>query len=220
MSDRFPQITMDAVYGVCHYAVVNIHEAFFPGETFGTENLPTDGGFIIAANHASFLDPPFVGSQVPRQMCFFARKTLWKRGVASWWLDTVEAIPVDRDAGSDVASVKRVLRALNQGKALILFPEGTRSRTGELQSPKAGVGLLACRTGVAVVPARVYGTFEAFGRAGSLRLGTPISVVFGRPLGPAEYDDPTAGRERYQHASERIMAAIAALKPPPPPLVV
>ncbi|OHE79399.1 MAG: glycerol acyltransferase [Verrucomicrobia bacterium RIFCSPLOWO2_12_FULL_64_8] len=210
---------MEAVYGFCHYVVVTIHEAFFPGEAHGTENLPASGGFIIAANHASFLDPPFVGSQVPRQMCFFARKTLWKKGFASWWLDTVEAIPVDRDAGSDVASVKRVLHALKQGKALILFPEGTRTRTGGLQSPKAGVGLLACRTGVTVVPARIFGTFEAFGRAGSLRPGTPVSVVFGQPLGPADYDEPAAGRERYQRASERIMAAIAALDLPQPVIV-
>jgi 1-acyl-sn-glycerol-3-phosphate acyltransferase len=70
-----------------------------------------------------------------------------------------------------------------------------------------------------VVPARVFGTFEAFGRNGPLRLGAPVSVVFGRPLLAADYDDRSEGKERYQHASERIMSAIAALELPRPTVV-
>jgi len=128
----------------------------------------------------------------------------------------VGTIPVDRDAGSDVGAIKRVLQALKDGHPLILFPEGTRTQTGAFQRPKAGVGLLACRTGVPVVPTRIFGTFEAFGRRGPLRLGVPISMIFGRPLRPADYDRPdAAGKDRYQAASERIMAAIAALELPP-----
>lgn len=219
MNPRFSQITMEAVYGFCHYAIGTVHDAFFPGEVTGSENLPREGGFIIASNHASYLDPPFVGAQVPRQLCFFARKTLWKGGLISWWLDTVGVIPVDREGGSDVTAIKRVLRALSENKALILFPEGTRSPDGKLRRPKPGVGLLACRTGAPIVPARISGSFEAFGRTGPLRPGTPISVVFGRPLGPADYDDPSAGNDRYQRASERIMAAIAALEPPRPRII-
>lgn len=219
MSHRFPQIRMEAVYGICHYAVETIREIHFHGEVHGVQNIPRRGGCIIAANHASVLDPPIIGCHVPRQLCFFARKTLWKGGVASWWLDTVGVVPVDRDAGSDVAAVKRVLQVLKEGRALILFPEGTRTLTGRLQRPKAGVGLLACRTGVPVVPARIFGSFEAFGRQGPLRIGTPVSVVFGRPLPPAQYDNPADGKERYQRASERIMAAIAALELPRPRVI-
>jgi 1-acyl-sn-glycerol-3-phosphate acyltransferase len=152
-------------------------------------------------------------------MCFFARKTLWKPGVASWWLDTVGTIPVDRDGGSDVSAIKRVLRALADNKALILFPEGTRTPDGRLQPAKPGVGLIACRTQVPVVPARIFGSFEAFGRGKKMKLGTPVSVVFGKPLPPAAYDDPKAGKERYQRASEAIMAAIAELREPPETVV-
>ena len=148
-------------------------------------------------------------------MCFFARKTLWKPGIASWWLDEVGTIPVDRDGGSDVTAIKRVLRALADNKALILFPEGTRTPDGRLQPAKPGVGLIACRTQVPVVPVRIFGSFEAFGKSGRMNLGTPVSVVFGPPLPPAAYDDPKAGKERYQRASEAIMAAIAKLEKPP-----
>jgi 1-acyl-sn-glycerol-3-phosphate acyltransferase len=219
VSQLFAQAGMDPVYGVCHLFVETCHDVLFHGVVAGEENIPRHGGFIVAANHASVLDPPFIGCHVPRQLNFFARKTLWKGGIVNWWLDTVGTIAVDRDAGSDVAAIKRVLQVLRQDRAMIVFPEGTRTRTGQLQRPKPGVGLLACRTGVAVVPARIFGSFEAFGRKGPLRIGTPVSVVFGRPLRPADYDDRSEGKERYQHASERIMNAIAALDLPRPRVI-
>ena len=215
MSRAFPQVEMDFVYGLFHYITTVIYGMAFRGEVFGQENLPKDGAFLIASNHASHLDPPVVGSFVPRQLCFFARKTLWKPGVASWWLDEVGVIPVDRDGGQDVAALKRVLRALKDNKGLILFPEGTRSPNGELQPPKPGVGFIVCKSQVPVVPARIFGSYEAFGKGSSIRPGTPMSVVFGKPISPARYDEPSAGKDRYQIASNRIMAEIAQLKLPP-----
>jgi 1-acyl-sn-glycerol-3-phosphate acyltransferase len=214
MSRAFPQVEMDFVYGLFHYLTTVIYGMAFRGEVIGQENLPADGAFLIASNHASYIDPPVVGSLVPRQLCFFARKTLWKKGVASWWLDTVGVIPVDRDGGQDVSALKRVLRALKDNKGLILFPEGTRSPDGKLQEPKPGVGFIVCKSQVPVIPVRLFGAFEAFGRTGGLRPGTPISIVFGRPIPPSVYDDPKAGKDRYQIASARIMAEIAKLELP------
>jgi 1-acyl-sn-glycerol-3-phosphate acyltransferase len=181
----------------------------------GLSNLPRTGGFLLAANHASFLDPPMIGCQISRQIAYFARKTLWKRGIASWWLDTVGAIPVDRDGGQDISAIKRVLKAIKEERGLILFPEGTRTVDGHLQSAKPGVGFIAVKTQVPVVPVRIFGSYEAFGKGRGLRLGTPVVVVFGKPLPPSSYDDPKAGKERAQIASERIMAEIARLQPPP-----
>lgn len=219
MSAGVDHLKMEPLYGVCHYILRQIYQMFFRGEVSGLENLPRSGAFMIASNHASHLDPPFVGCQLPMQMAFFARKTLWKPGLASWWLDGVGTIPVDRDGGSDVTAIKRVLQALKQHKPVILFPEGTRSPDGQLQAPKPGVGLLACKTQVPVVPARVFGSFEAFGKSGKLRLGTPVTVVFGEALPAQAYDRPADGKERYQRASERIMSAIAALREPTLPVV-
>jgi len=214
MNRHHDQLDMEPLYGVCHYLLRQFYETFFRGEAVGLENIPADGGFMIAANHVSHLDPPIVGALFPRQVCFFARKTLWKPGFASWWLNRVGVIPVDRDGGTDVGAIKRVLAALKQEKVIILFPEGTRSYDGKLQTAKPGVGLLACRTGVPVVPARVFGSFQAFGRDGTLRLGTPVTVVYGKPIPASDYDDSSAGKERYLLASQRIMAAIAELKEP------
>ena len=220
MSRAFPQAEMQPVYGFFHYVFSVVYGMFFRGEVVGAEHLPPTGGFLVAANHVSFLDPPFIGSQVPRQLAYFARKTLWKGGFASWWLDAVGTIPVDRDGGQDVSAIKRVLKAVKDERGLILFPEGTRSLDGKLQRAKAGVGLIACRTQVPVVPARIFGSFEAFGKNAKLpRLGTRVTVVFGPPIPPSDYDEPDAGKERYQIASERIMARIAALAPPSFPVI-
>lgn len=214
MNRAFPQVEMEPVYGLFHYLSMLVGAVAFRGEVVGADRLPRTGGFLIAANHTSHLDPFLIGAHVPRQVAFFARKTLWKPGLVAWWLDTVGTIPVDRDGGSDVTAIKRVLQALKQGRTIIMFPEGTRSPTGQLQPPKPGVGMFACRAQVPVVPTRIFGSFEAFGKSGSVRLGTPVSVVFGRPMPPSEYDRPGAGKERYQIASERIMAEIARLQLP------
>src|ERR1700722_16478539 len=216
MSRVYPHLEMDPVYGFCHAVIEMIHDAFFRGETAGIENFPAHGGYIVAANHASHLDPPVVGLHLPRQVCFFARKTLWKPGFASWWLDAVGCIPVDRDGGTDVTAIKRVLQALKNEKVIILFPEGPRSTDGGLQRPKPGIGLLACRAQVPVVPARIFGSFEAFGKSGKLRLGTPVAVTYGKALQPSDYDDPAAGKERYPRAAERIKSAVDQLAPPQP----
>lgn len=220
MSRAFPQVEMEPIYGFFHYLLGVGHSMFFRGEVAGQEHLPQDGAFLIAGNHASHLDPPFIGSQVPRQMRFFARKSLWTGGLATWWLDAVGTIPVDRDGGQDVGALKRVLRALADGKVMILFPEGTRSQDGLLQTAKPGVGFIVCKTQVPVVPARIFGSFEAFGKNAKFpTLGTPVSVVFGKPILPQRYDDPKSGKERYQIASDRIMAEIAKLECPQPKIV-
>ena len=215
MSDAFPQVEMERVYGLSHYLSAVVYEMLFRGDVIGVENLPKTGGFLVATNHTSHLDPFVVGAQLPRQVTFFARKTLWTPGFPAWWLNAVGVIPVDRDGGSDVTAMKRVLTALKEQRIIIMFPEGTRSRDGLMHAPKPGVGLFACRAAVPVVPARIFGSFEALGKGGKIpRFGTRVSVVFGAPLGPDDYDSPDAGKQRYQLASERIMARIATLTEP------
>jgi 1-acyl-sn-glycerol-3-phosphate acyltransferase len=209
---------MNLVYWLSYNATVLIADAGFRGDVVGEENLPQRGPFLMAANHCSHLDPPLLGCRLPHQVNFFARKTLWKPGFASWWLTTVGCIPVDRDS-ADIGAMKRTIAALETGGVVIVFPEGTRSPDGQLQSAKAGVGMLACKTQVPVIPARIFGSFAAFGRGDKFPRPRPISVVFGPPLAPAGYDDPTAGKHRYQVASERIMTAVAALPAPRYPVI-
>ena len=219
MSRTPDQLEMTPFYGFFHYLAASLYSMWFRGEVVGTENFPADGPFLIASNHASHLDPPAVGAHVPRQMRFFARKNLWNNRLVGWWLSQVETIPVERDSG-DIGAIKRVLQALKENRAVVLFPEGTRSMDGQLKKPKPGVGLMACKTGVPVVPCRVYGSFDAFGKGSAIpRFGSPISVVFGPPILASDYDDPTAGKARYEIAAQRIMDRIAALPCPVYPVI-
>ena len=192
---------------------------FFRGESDRLENLPATAATSSPRTTSSLLDPPIVGLYLPQQVAFFARKTLWKPGFASWWLDNVGTIPVDRDGGTDVAAIKRGASDPETGKGRHTLPRRNPLEGWKLQPPKPGIGLLACRTGVPVVPARVFGSFDAFGRDGRLHLGVPVSVRYGRPLEPAEYDRPEDGKERYVRAAERIMAAIARIAPPRRPVL-
>ena len=214
MSRAFPQVEMQRVYGFCHYALRVMFDMFFRGEVSGLHHLPQHGGFLLAANHASHLDPPMIGCHISRQIAYFARKTLWKGGLSSWWLDAVGTIPVDRDGGQDISAIKRVLKSLKEERGLILFPEGTRTLDGNLQPAKPGVGFIAVKTQVPVIPVRIFGSYDAFGKGRGLRLGTPVTVVFGKPIPPSVYDEPKAGKERAKLASERIMAEIAKLQAP------
>lgn len=175
----------------------------------GLDNVPA-GGCIIACNHQSFLDPPLVGSSLEKETFFFARKTLFNNRVLGHTLRTCNTIPVDRDGGSDVAAFKRVFAVLKGGQSLLMFPEGTRSRDGQLQTAQAGVGLIACKTRVPVVPVRVFGARALLPRGSFFpRPGARLSVVFRRPLQPEEFDPGAQHPERFLEASRRIMHQIA-----------
>ena len=219
MPNQPDHLKMTPFSGFFHYGAQSVYRMWFRGEVVGQENFPTSGPFLIASNHASHLDPPIVGCQVARQMRFFARKSLWNSRLSSWWLDRVETIPVDRESG-DIGAIKRVLQALKENRAVVLFPEGTRSPDGHLQKAKAGVGFMACKTGVPVVPCRVYGSFAAFGKGDKFpHFGTPVTIVFGPPIPASDYDDPNAGKARYEVAAQRIMDRIAALPQPVYPVI-
>jgi 1-acyl-sn-glycerol-3-phosphate acyltransferase len=209
MIRRHAQLEMDPVYGFFYGLCRLAHQMFFRGDVAGLENLPDDGGYIVAANHASLLDPPMVGQFLPRQIAFFARKTLWKPGIAAWWLTAVGTIPVDRDGGTSLDAIKRVLQDPGGRAGRHRFSRGHALGHGELQPPKAGVGLLACKARVPVVPARVFGSFEAFGRDGHMHFGSPVSVTYGKPLCARGLRSP-GGREgalcpdgRAHHGGDR-----------------
>ncbi|MGB0370693.1 MAG: lysophospholipid acyltransferase family protein [Opitutales bacterium] len=181
---------------------------------YGVENIPKEGGFLLAANHASFFDPPAIGCPLPRQICYFARKTLFK-GFFAWLLPRLKTIPVDRDGDSDVSALKRVFKELKNGEGLILFPEGTRTEDGELQEAQRGVGMIACRSQVPVIPVRIYGSFDALNRfAKKPSWGKKITVVYGEAMQPEDYDPGKSDKERYLTASQRVMQRIAKLGNP------
>lgn len=207
---------MKTIYRGGHTFFRAYFDVFFCGEVTGTNFIPREGPFLLAANHASYFDPPAIGCRVPREVHYFARKTLFKPGFREKILRDVHAIPVDLESDSDISALKSVFRALKEGGGLLVFPEGTRTPTGELQPARPGVGMIACKSAVPVVPVRIFGSYEAYGRHHRKpNYLTPIHVAFAPPLIPAQYDLGGKGKDRYQAASEAIMRAIASIPPPP-----
>ena len=186
---------------------------FYDYSTSGREHVPLHGSTVFAANHISFYDPPAIGCQVFRQINYFARDTLYK-GWFGKGLLAIDTIPVARD-NADVKSLKAIFKALKKGGAVAIYPEGTRSPDGQLAEPKPGAGMIACKSGATVIPTRLFGTYEAFGRHHKLpQLGGSIHIAYGQPMSLAEIDPGKDHPERYLEASRRIMARIAKLQAP------
>ena len=180
--------------------------------TYGRENLIEDGPAILASNHSSYLDPPLVGVSCRKDVYFLARKSLFERPVIGALIAQLNTVPVDRDRG-DVGAVRAMIKLLKSGNRVLVFPEGTRSKDGNLQPARAGVGLLIAKSLAPVVPVRVFGSYAALPRSGGIRF-VPITVVIGKPLFFTKQDLGTDERTAYQVLSDRVMAAIAAIEKP------
>ncbi|MEN8661044.1 MAG: lysophospholipid acyltransferase family protein [Lentimonas sp.] len=186
--------------------------------TSGMPNVPLEGSVIFAANHISFFDPPAIGCQVHRHVNYFARDSLFT-GMLGKALYKLEAIPVARE-NADISSLKAIFRALKKKGAIAIYPEGTRSPTGELMEPKAGAGMIACKSKATVIPTRLFGTYEVFGRHDKVpKVGGEIHIAYGKPMSTADIDPGKDHPERYLEASRRIMAEITKLRPPPFPII-
>ncbi|MDR2664581.1 MAG: 1-acyl-sn-glycerol-3-phosphate acyltransferase [Puniceicoccales bacterium] len=185
---------------------------FFSLTASGEEWVPPEGPCIIASNHASFLDPPAVASASGRDVYSFARKSLTRSKVGSWLFRSLRTVPVDRDRGNDLHSIRVVLRRLREGHAILLFPEGIRSPDGSIGTAQRGVGLLAAMAQVPLVPARIFGSFDAWGRGtGRPKFFSPLHVGFGPALAPSDYDPGPADRDRHRKIADLLMARISAI---------
>ena len=167
-------------------------------EVIGKENFPTDGGVLLCSNHISNLDPPTVGIAAPRQVHFMAKEELFSAPVLGKILPLINAFPVKRGM-SDREALRKGLGVLKEGKVLGLFPEGTRSETGELGKGLAGAGFFALRSKAQIVPCAVIGPYKPFKR---------LKVVFGKPI---EFDVYRKNKVSAEEATDIIMSEIGQL---------
>ncbi len=182
---------------------------FFRLRVYGRENVPRMGGCVIAANHASFLDPPILGTAIRfRAVRFMARDSLFRFRPFGWFLRRVLVIPLSRERG-DVGAMRQGVATLKAGGALGVFPEGTRTPDGELKPAKGGIGFLIAKAGAPVVPVYIDGSYRALPRHRKWIRPARITVHIGRPITPDEV--LTHGKD-YEGVAARIMEAIAALR--------
>lgn len=185
------------------------------GRVVHAERLPVEGGVILAGNHVSFLDPPLFGAACRREAFFMARDTLFRNRVANWVLRSWNCVPIKREGG-DIAAMRAALRMLDEGKAVLMFPEGTRSRDGQLQEGRAGIGMIAAKANTTIVPLRIFGADKAMPRGTSLPRPARLTIVFGEPFRyplPANFDQLRGDdlKRLYLEISREIMRRIGAL---------
>ena len=202
---------MNAWYRFGYNLSTVIAKTLFSFRVAHPERMIETGGVILAMNHQSFVDPPLAGLCCKRDIYFLARKSLFSWPLLGPIFPKINNIPVDRD-GSDMGALKTVIKVVRAGHGVALFPEGTRTRDGNLQPAKAGIGLVIAKTRAPVVPMRIFGAFEAFPRDRKLPKRRPITIVIGEPIHFTDADIAEGGRDVYQKLSDRVMERIAAIQ--------
>jgi 1-acyl-sn-glycerol-3-phosphate acyltransferase len=164
--------------------------SFWDCRTVGDRNLPLTGGVIVASTHQSHLDPWLLQACLSRRVRYVARKTLFRNPLFAAMIRGLGAIPLDRDAATATA-MKDLAEEVGRGEALALFPEGTRSRDGQIGKLRPGISLLIRRTKAPVVPVAVEGTYQCWPRHQKIFRPGRVRVVIGEPI----RFDRRAGRE-------------------------
>src|SRR5664279_4069662 len=209
---------MNLVYYLGWFCFRAVYATYFRWRVFNPERVPRTGPVILAANHASFIDPPLVGSGLTRDINYLARESLFRFPVVGAVLRSWNAVPVDRDGGG-AKGLKIILDRLLAGGGIILFPEGTRTKDGNLQPARSGIGLTVIKSAAPVVPVRVFGTFDAYGRHMLLPRPRRVAVKYGQPMcfeelrAEAKVCSKPRVKEIYQQVANELMVAIARLEP-------
>lgn len=194
-------------YGFLHFVCRLLATVFFQVRIAGREWVPTEGGVLVLSNHQSHFDPVLIGLACDRRMNYLARETLFGFAPFRWLIQSLDAIPIDRE-GLGLSGLKETLRRLKSGELVLIFPEGTRSRDGEVAPFKPGFSALAKRASVPLLPVAIDGAFQAWPRRRLLPGLSTIHIQFGEPLSAAAasaYDE----RQLVAEIERRIRACHA-----------
>jgi 1-acyl-sn-glycerol-3-phosphate acyltransferase len=187
-------------------------ELLFKTRSFGLDNIPTEGPFVVAANHASFLDPYLIGyTSIHREVGFMAKEELFRVPLFGWIIRQCGAFPVKRGT-LDPKAIQQFHDFLHSGKPLVIFVEGTRTLTGEMQPAKKGSGMLLYNAKVPVIPAYIAGTFRAWPKGRFFPRSGPTSVTYGPPVDLEDLYREKPELSTYAKIAERITGKIAELK--------
>jgi 1-acyl-sn-glycerol-3-phosphate acyltransferase len=190
------------------YAVVGLELLLHRIRIEGRKNIPEEGCLIVS-NHVSFMDPTTVGWAIAKEIYYLGRKSLFKPPFWSWFLPMCNVLPIDRE-GHDIAGMRRIIKMLQSGESVVLFPEGTRSPDNQLQLGELGAALIAVKAQVPVLPVRVFGTYASLSRRDKFIRFRPIRVVIGRPYRPA-IPDGRLSKDDYDRIAQEMMSRIGEL---------
>jgi len=169
------------LYSTLRFLSLIIFKLLFRIRATGIENIPKRGGFILASNHASYLDPVAVGVACKRKLNYMAKEELFRNPLSSWFFRAINVFPVKRDS-ADLSALKEAMRRVRRGEPLVLFPEGSRRFDGASSQPYPGIGFLAAKLNVPVIPAFIKGTGKALPPGAKFIKLTNVSVCFGKQI--------------------------------------
>lgn len=203
---------MGLLYSGTRFLLDGLARVVSSWEVRGRENIPRSGGVIVASNHISFFDPPLIGIATVRELHFLAKEELFRPPVFGWLIRTYNSIPIRRGV-ADLSGLSKAMDVLREGKALIMFPEGSRMRDGELHPARPGVGMLAVGTDALIVPCYISGSDRP---GGWITRRSKLRIWFGPARSWKELAGPEAdlapGRALYQRVGDGLMREIAALR--------
>lgn len=171
----------------------------------GRYNIPKCGPYIIAANHLSWIDVPMVPAYVPGKVVYMAKEEAFHSKVG-WLVRFLGAFPVKRGEG-DRQALRTAEDLLKKQKALVIFPEGTRSKTCTLAKAHAGLGMIALRSGAPVVPVAIWGSEDVL-----KKFGAQVTICYGEPV-VFKPKGAKITREDIEATTEEVMCRIAAMLP-------
>jgi len=212
ISSDAPATRMGATYALGRAVITPLARVVYRPRVEGKDNVPRTGPVIFASNHLSFIDSIAIPVAAPRPVHFLAKASYFDKWASRTFFTSIGAIPVHRGAGQaalDALDQQRQL--LDDGRAVALYPEGTRSLDGRLYKGRTGVAFLALQTGAPVVPVGLVGTDKVMPVGATMpSLKHRVTVKFGEPLDLSSAGPATSGRAR-RVATDEIMAAIHAL---------
>jgi len=157
-------------------------------KVYGWEHVP-QGGAIIAANHASFMDPPLIAASSPEEIAYLAHERLFENPFFRWLIKKLNAHPLKEETQNNLESFKKVLKLLKEQKKVVIFPEGNRTEDGEMQPLKTGIAMIALRAPCVIIPTYLHGTYEAWPRFKRFpKLGPKLVCIFGKPIAPGQFE--------------------------------
>lgn len=172
---------------------------FYKFNVIGLENIPSEGKVILAANHKSNLDPVFLAAAIrSREVSVLAKQELFKIKPFAWFLNSIKAIPVDRENPS-ITTVKQCLKQLKDGEALGIFPEGTRCKDRQFGEAKAGLALFAIKGKSEIVPITILTTYKLFSK---------VTIYIDKPISLEQYYKEKLSTEDYKVISNEVMKVI------------
>jgi cytidylate kinase len=205
-----PAPRVNRLYAVLKYPALALARTVFRVESRGRGNVPASGPVLLVSNHLSVLDPPLIGTATDRQLTFLAKAELFELPLFGGFIRRLNARPIRRE-GADPSALRTAMRVLEDGGALLIFPEGTRGEEGMIRPAKTGAGMLAVLSGAPVVPVFIAGSGRAWPRGRKLPRPAKVIVTFGQAL-RFEAERGADRKQQYEIASREMMEAIARLR--------